>query len=657
MQEDDASDDCDDNSAETASNNAVDDVKTDATDKTAVFAAYYAQQLISDDAAKLFAKRLPIAVRVNQSSPCAAVCAAALRLHPTPVAGCFIVDATSELLVAAQEVGAIVRQELVSCIPPSILAAAPGDIVADLCAAPGMKALQLLDAIGPEGLVVASEVDRKRLAVLVRRARRSTAKGAFLALCADARRFPGMRRRTGWKQKYDKVLCDVPCSGDGTARKKRSVIRTWDVRHALGLHALQLSILCRGIELLNYGGRLVFSTCSLNPLENESVVAAALGSHAGLVTLVEAPTWARDLSAPGLSSWVVPSASYGTTREVFTRFGDVSNPKKARVSATMFPPADPIRAQLSLARRFLPSEACDSGGFFVAIFERSGERRPPEAPRAVVETADVPAGAPAEAIASQADVPLPAPVDTQLPTPADALPAAPPADGTVREGDWLCGCGTNNFGKRARCFSCKRRRLRVITAAPSKRPPSLLARFGSEAAPRSTLDAFCDEWGLCSDEAAADAAGVDRFPAERAFLLKRPRRSLLVIASAALADLAISENWAAAADVGCALCEVLEEGAARWPLFDEGLDVLARCASRRRVTLTPRRLLSLLGGAQLEEFGADGAYVVTTTLSVGAATGRVAVGASVADGVISLSSSARLCDAVRGIVCGVLELC
>ena len=621
-----------------------DGINTTNNDATAAFDDYYKRQAVSDDASALFAKRLPIAVRINQSSPCAAVCAAALRLRPAPVAGCAVVDATSELLVAAQEVGAIVRQELVSCIPPSILAAAPGDIVADLCAAPGMKALQLLDAIGHDGLVVASEVDRKRLAVLVRRARRSPAKGAFLALCADARRFPGMRRRTGWKQKYDKVLCDVPCSGDGTGRKKRSVIRTWDVRHALGLHTLQLSILCRGIELLNYGGRLVFSTCSLNPIENESVVAAALGRHAGLVTLVEAPAWARDLSAPGLSSWIVPSASYGATREVFTRFDEVSNPKKARVSATMFPPADPIRAQLSLARRFLPSEACDLGGFFVAIFERSGERRPPEAPRVVVaETA------PVASVAS--------PVEAPLPSPADALPAAPPADGTVREGDWLCGCGTNNFGKRARCFSCKRRRPRVITAAPSKRPPPLLARFGSEAAPRSTLDAFCDAWGLCGDQAAANAAGVDRFPAERAFLLKRPRRSLLVIASAALADLAISENWAAAADVGCALCEVSEEGAARWPLFDEGLDVLARCASRRRVTLAPRRLLSLLGGAQLEDdFGADGAYVVTTALPVGAATGRVAVGASVADGVVSLSSSARLCDAVRGVVRGVLRL-
>ena len=179
-----ASDGCEDVSDSVTTNNSKEDA-------TAAFNDYYKHQAISDDAAALFAKRLPIAVRVNNSSPCAALCTAALTMRPAPVAGTYFVDAASELLAAFQEVGALARQELVSCVPPALLAAKPGDVVADLCAAPGMKALQLLDAVGPGGLVVASEVDRKRLAVLVRRARRSSSKGAFLALCADARRFPG----------------------------------------------------------------------------------------------------------------------------------------------------------------------------------------------------------------------------------------------------------------------------------------------------------------------------------------------------------------------------------------------------------------------------------------------------------------------------------
>ena len=222
-----------------------------------------------------------------------------------------------------------------------------------------------------------------------------------------------------------------------------------------------------------------------------------------------------------------------------------------------------------------------------------------------------------------------------MPLPAPEAPPAPPD----KEGDWRCGCGTNNFARRGRCFSCKRRRPRVVTG-PAPRPPPLLARFSGDT---SILDAFCDAYGLSA------ATG---FPVESAFLLKRPKRSLLVIASAALSDLAISETWAAAADVGCALCEVSEDDASRWPLFDEGLDVLAHCSTRRRVALPPDRLLALLDGAASTEFGGDGNYVVTSTLSVGSATGRVAVGASVADGVVSLSSSARLCEAVRCVVVG-----
>ena len=91
-------------------------------------------------------------MRINRSSPCAALCTATLTMRPSPVAGTFFVDAASELLAAFQEVGALARQELVSCVPPALLAAQPGDVVADLCAAPGMKALQLLDAVGSKAL-------------------------------------------------------------------------------------------------------------------------------------------------------------------------------------------------------------------------------------------------------------------------------------------------------------------------------------------------------------------------------------------------------------------------------------------------------------------------------------------------------------------------
>lgn len=71
----------------------------------------------------------------------------------------------------------------------------------------------------------------------------------------------------------------MPCSGDGTFRKNILLWKTFNYHLGHGLHPLQLDILERGIALLKKGGRLVYSTCSFNPLENEAVVAAALSRH------------------------------------------------------------------------------------------------------------------------------------------------------------------------------------------------------------------------------------------------------------------------------------------------------------------------------------------------------------------------------------------
>lgn len=73
--------------------------------------------------------------------------------------------------------------------------------------------------------------------------------------------------------RFDRILCDVPCSGDGTLRKSPVIWRRWNAGPGNMLHKLQLQVACKGVRLLKVGGRLVYSTCSLNPIENESVVA------------------------------------------------------------------------------------------------------------------------------------------------------------------------------------------------------------------------------------------------------------------------------------------------------------------------------------------------------------------------------------------------
>ena len=160
-----------------------------------------------------------------------------------------IINDISPVLPALQELGAIHRQELVSAIPPFVLfetattaAAANANaskgelVIADMCAAPGSKSLQLLDMlytantnnddttttttnIIPSGLLVVNDSDRNRIVTLCQRSRH-VPRAPMLAINMDARYFAGLRRRlcdhdnwnlAGYKQKYDAVLCDVPC--------------------------------------------------------------------------------------------------------------------------------------------------------------------------------------------------------------------------------------------------------------------------------------------------------------------------------------------------------------------------------------------------------------------------------------------------------------
>lgn len=99
----------------------------------------------------------------------------------------------------------------------------------------------------------------------------------------------------------------MPCSGDGTLRKNNSLWKNWNAHLGHACHPLQLDILEKAISMLKKGGRLVYSTCSFNPIENEAVVAAALSRHIKQVELVDI---SKEVSPhlkyrPGLTSWQV----------------------------------------------------------------------------------------------------------------------------------------------------------------------------------------------------------------------------------------------------------------------------------------------------------------------------------------------------------------
>ena len=180
------------------------------------------------------------------------------------------------------ELGNISRQEEVSMVPPQLLGARPGHRVLDMCAAPGSKTQQLMEALAGAtadrgggggddgaGFVVANDNDYRRCHLLVHQAKR-LASPQLVVTHHDATTLPSrlgenLGSRRAERLSFDRILCDVPCSGDGTLRKAPDLWRRWDDGLAWGVHRLQLSILMRGLELLVPGGRLVYSTCSLDP--------------------------------------------------------------------------------------------------------------------------------------------------------------------------------------------------------------------------------------------------------------------------------------------------------------------------------------------------------------------------------------------------------
>ncbi len=303
-------------------------------------------------------------------------------------------DTAQQILSDAQDLGAANRQELCSMIPPLLLLSGcrATDVltVLDLCAAPGSKTLQLVDLLSDvnndssfQGMVVANDSNRSRLLTVARRSRMlGSAKAALILNSSDGRYFPALRKWAGYKLKFDYVLADVPCSGDGTLRKLSSKEWTrWNVHHHLTLHKLQVRLLQRSLELVKKGGRVVYSTCSLDPIENEAVVASAIASMGGpsLYRIVQPPTYLEDgasqpfLYTDGASTWIVPHPKFDGIKNsiVYESYDQVpENLREKHIQPSMFPPGDETHMMLKHCCRILPQHL-DSGGFFCAIIERA----------------------------------------------------------------------------------------------------------------------------------------------------------------------------------------------------------------------------------------------------------------------------------------------
>ncbi|KAJ0054863.1 hypothetical protein NL108_006284, partial [Boleophthalmus pectinirostris] len=280
-----------------------------------------------------------------------------------------------QFLVSETESGNISRQEAVSMIPPLLMKIEPHHKILDMCAAPGSKTAQLIEMLHsdmdvpfPEGFVIANDVDNKRCYLLVHQAKRLNSP-CIMVINHDASCIPTLQITSGGKRDilfYDRILCDVPCSGDGTMRKNIDVWKKWTTSNSLHLHGLQLRIAVRGVEQLTVGGRMVYSTCSLNPIEDEAVIAALLEKSEGSLELMDASADLPGLKwMPGVTSWKLMTKD----GQWFSDWSEVPTSRHTQIRPTMFPPTDPEKlANMHLERcmRILPHHQ-NTGGFFVAV--------------------------------------------------------------------------------------------------------------------------------------------------------------------------------------------------------------------------------------------------------------------------------------------------
>lgn len=157
------------------------------------------------------------------------------------------------------------------------LGARPGEKIVDLCAAPGGKSIAVAEQMQDNGILYSCDVSENRVS-LIRAAVQRMGLRCVRVLCNDAAA-PAPEHAALFRG-ADRILADVPCSGLGILAKKPDIrYKSLDPAEMAALTALQAKILEQAASLLKTGGRLVYSTCTINPAENERQIEAFLNAH------------------------------------------------------------------------------------------------------------------------------------------------------------------------------------------------------------------------------------------------------------------------------------------------------------------------------------------------------------------------------------------
>jgi len=166
--------------------------------------------------------------------------------------------------------GYVFIQEAASMIPPIVLDPQPGEKILDMCASPGSKATQIGQYLQNKGVLIANDYKIDRMKALGLNMQRMGITCAMTTMM-QGRFFNGFE--------FDRILVDAPCSGTGTIRKSLKTLRMWNPNMVKRLAGTQKQLIDTAFNNLKTGGTMVYSTCTLEPEEDESVISFLLGKY------------------------------------------------------------------------------------------------------------------------------------------------------------------------------------------------------------------------------------------------------------------------------------------------------------------------------------------------------------------------------------------
>lgn len=237
-------------------------------------------------------------------------------------------------------VGHVYMQEAASMLPVALLQPEPGDAVLDMSAAPGSKTTQIAAELRGRGVVVANDVQEKRLWTLKSSLHRCGVPNVIVT------KKVGQWFARHMTERFDRVLCDAPCTAQGTVRKDPDALSYCSMDNIVKMSRLQYQLLESAIHAATIGGRIVYSTCTLTPEENERVVRAMLDRFPGTVEIVDPRTLG-----------IAPDGTWDRAIEDSLRVQHASG----------------IAGDLPLLR--LWPQTYDTEGFFCAVFRKTGPTR------------------------------------------------------------------------------------------------------------------------------------------------------------------------------------------------------------------------------------------------------------------------------------------